>query len=132
MISLLLDRGEIERARMHYGVLTSDARQQSTYAMVTARFAAAEAASALPPIDQLVRRIHLDRNDLGARIELAELLVARRDFAPAMHQLLEVVKRDRTFRDDIARRKLLAVFEMAADHPELVAEYRSRLSSLLF
>jgi putative thioredoxin len=42
------------------------------------------------------------------------------------------VKRDRTFRDDVARRKLLAVFEMAAEHPDLVAEYRSRLSSLLF
>jgi len=86
----------------------------------------------LPPIDQLVRRIHLDRNDLGARLELAELLVSRRDFAPAMHQLLEVVKRDRTFRDDIARKKLLVVFEMASGEPELVAEYRSRLSSLLF
>jgi putative thioredoxin len=132
MISLLLDRGEVDRARLHFGVLTAAAKQQSTYNTVVARFAAAEAASTLPPIDQLVRRIHLDRNDLGARLELAELLISRRDFAPAMHQLLEVVKRDRTFRDDVARRKLLAVFEMAADHPELVAEYRSRLSGLLF
>ena len=132
MIALLLDRADIARARMHFGTLNSMARQQSAYATVAARMSAAEAASLLPPIDQLVRRIHLDRNDLGARIELAELLVSRRDFAPAMHQLLEVVKRDRTFRDDVARRKLLSVFEMAADHPELVAEYRSRLSSLLF
>ena len=132
MVALLLDRGEIPRARMHFGTLTSTAKQQSAYATISARFAAAEAASALPPIDQLVRRIHLDRNDLGARLELAELLISRRDFAPAMHQLLEIVKRDRTFKDDIARRKLLAVFEMAHDHPELVAEYRSRLSSLLF
>jgi putative thioredoxin len=79
-----------------------------------------------------VRRIHIDRNDLGARLELAELLVSRRDFRPAMHQLIEIVKRDRTFRDDIARKKLLVAFEMAADDPDLVAEYRSRLSSLLF
>jgi len=132
IISLLLDRGEVERARAHFGVLTSAAKQQSNYQMIVARFAAAQTASTLPPIDQLVRRIHLDRNDLGARLELAELLISRRDFAPAMHQLLEIVKRDRTFKDDIARRKLLAVFEMAHDHPELVAEYRSRLSSLLF
>jgi putative thioredoxin len=132
IISLLLDRGEVDRARSHFSVLTSAAKQQSTYNTVVARFAAAEAASTLPPIDQLVRRIHLDRNDLAARLELAELLISRRDFAPAMHQLLEIVKRDRTFRDDVARRKLLAVFEMAAEHPELVAEYRSRLSGLLF
>ena len=132
IISLLLDRAEIDRARSHFSVLTSAAKQQSTYNTVVARLAAAEAASTLPPIDQLVRRIHLDRNDLGARLELAELLISRRDFAPAMHQLLEIVKRDRTFRDDVARRKLLAVFEMAAEHPDLVAEYRSRLSGLLF
>jgi putative thioredoxin len=132
MIGLLLDRGDVQRARMHFATLTSAAKQQSTYTTIAARFNAAEAASTLPPIDQLVRRIHLDRNDLAARLELAELLISRRDFAPAMHQLLEVVKRDRTFRDDVARRKLLSVFDMAADHPELVAEYRSRLSSLLF
>ena len=132
LISLLLDRGEVDRARSHFSVLTSAAKQQSNYQMIVARFAAAQTASTLPPIDQLVRRIHLDRNDLGARLELAELLISRRDFAPAMHQLLEIVKRDRTFKDDVARRKLLAVFEMAQDHPELVAEYRSRLSSLLF
>ena len=132
IISLLLDRGEVERARSHFSVLTSAAKQQSNYQTIVARFAAAQAASNLPPIDQLVRRIHLDRNDLGARLELAELLISRRDFAPAMHQLLEIVKRDRTFKDDVARRKLLSVFEMAQDHPELVAEYRSRLSSLLF
>jgi putative thioredoxin len=132
LIALLLDRGDTERARMHFSALASTAKHQSTYSNVAARFAAAQIASGLPPIDQLVRRIHLDRNDLGARLELAELLISRRDFRPAMHQLIEIVKRDRTFQDDAARKKLLAVFEMAADHPELVSEYRSRLSSLLF
>jgi putative thioredoxin len=116
---------------MHFGVLTSAAKQQSTYATVAARLAAAEA-----PRD--CRRstswcaASTSTATTCARLELAELLISRRDFAPAMHQLLEIVKRDRTFRDDVARRKLLAVFEMAAEHPDLVAEYRSRLSSLLF
>ncbi|MGZ5085444.1 MAG: thioredoxin domain-containing protein, partial [Usitatibacter sp.] len=50
MIALLLDRGEIERARMHFKTLNSGARQQSTDATVAARFAAAEAAAVLPPI----------------------------------------------------------------------------------
>jgi putative thioredoxin len=132
IVALLLDRGDMERARMHFAALTSAAKQQTAYSTVAARFSAAQVASSLPPIDQLVRRIHIDRNDLGARLELAELLVSRRDFRPAMHQLIEIVKRDRTFRDDIARKKLLVAFEMAADDPDLVGEYRSRLSSLLF
>jgi putative thioredoxin len=132
MIAILLQRGELERARRHFSTLNSSAGQQSNYATVLAQLECAEAAKALPPIDHLARRIHLDRNDLQARLELAEFLIARRDFGPAMHQLLEIVKRDRRFGNDVARRKMLEVFEMAAEQPELVTEYRTRLSTLLF
>ena len=132
MAAVLLARGDVQRARMHFDTLSSRAREQSNYETVRARLKAAEIAAGLPPIDLLARRIHLDGNDLEARLELSELLISTRDFGPAMHQLLEIVKRDRGFRDDLARVKLLAVFEMAADEPELVTEYRSRLSSLLF
>jgi putative thioredoxin len=132
MIAILLQRGDLEGARRHFGTLNGAARQQSTYASVVAQLESAEAAKDLPPIDLLARRIHLDQNDLQARLGLAEFLIAKRDFGPAMHQLLEIVKRNRHFRDDIARRKMLDVFEMAAGQPELVTEYRSRLSTLLF
>jgi putative thioredoxin len=132
MCGLLLENGEIEDARRHFDTLNSNARQQVMYATVRAHLEAAEKACGLPPIDLLMRRIHFNSNDLEARLELAEFLISRRDFGPAMNQLLEIVKRDRSFRDDVARVTMLAVFEMAADEPELVTEYRSRLSSLLF
>lgn len=132
MISLLLARDELDEARRHFSTLNSNARQQSTYAGVASRLQAADAAKGLPPINLLARRIHLNANDLEARLLLADLLIAKRDFGPAMHQLLEIVKRDRSFRDDVARVRMLSVFEMAADQAELVTEYRSRLSGLLF
>jgi putative thioredoxin len=132
MCALLLDHGDVERARTHFDTLNSNARNRSTYSTVLARLEAAEIARGLPPIELLARRIHINRNDLEARLKMAELLISRCDFAPAMRQLLEIVKRDRTFRNDVARLKMLTVFEMAAEQPDLVAEYRSRLSSLLF
>jgi putative thioredoxin len=132
LCAMLLDRGEVAPARTHFDTLTSAARQQSAFEAVLERLLAAEIAAGLPPITLLARRIFRDDGDLEARLELAELLISKRDFGPAMHQLLEIVRRDRNFRDDIARLKLLAVFEMAAGEQELVAEYRSRLSSLLF
>jgi putative thioredoxin len=132
MCALLLGAGDVEQARRHFETLNSGAKQQSAYASVLARLQAAEVARGLPPIDLLARRIHINQNDLEARLELAELLISKRDFGPAMRQLLEIVKRDRTFRNDVARVKMLTVFEMAAEQPDLVTEYRSRLSSLLF
>jgi putative thioredoxin len=47
-------------------------------------------------------------------------------------QLLEIARSDRTFREDIGRRRLLDVFAMAAQHADLVADYRARLSSVIF
>ncbi len=75
----------------------------------------------------------LARTTRGAAASIDQrLLISKKDYGPAMHQLLEIVKRDRAFRKDGARIKMLAVFEMAAADPELVTEYRSRLASLLF
>jgi putative thioredoxin len=132
LTALLLDRGEIDAAHRHFSVLGPAAKQQCNYSTVSNRMANAAKAQGLPPIEVLVRRICTDTNDLAARYELSELLIARRDFGPAMHQLLEIVRRDRTFGDDAARLRLLEVFEMAAGQEELVLEYRTRLSSLLF
>jgi putative thioredoxin len=132
LAALLLARDEVAQARRHFDTLNHSAQQESAYAAVLARLQAAEVAAALPSITLLARRIHLDPNDLPARLGLAELLIAKRDFGPALNQLLEIVKRDRGFRNDLARFKMLTVFEMAAEQPDLVTEYRSRLSSLLF
>jgi putative thioredoxin len=129
---ILLDRAEVQAARMHFEALSSNAAQLSTHAALAARIDAATVAQALPPADTLTRRIGTEPDDLDARMELAELHIAHREFAPALDQLLEIVKRDRKYRDEGARLKILAVFEMAADHPDLVTEYRGRLSSLLF
>jgi putative thioredoxin len=132
MVAVLLDRNEASTARIHFNTLSSRAMQQSTYETVRARLRAAEIAVALPPEEQLTRRIRVNPSDLQARLDLAEVRIARRDFAPALEQLLEIVRYDRNFGNDIARLKMLTVFQMAAQHPDLVTEFRSKLSRVLF
>jgi putative thioredoxin len=129
---VLLERGETAAARMHFDTLCARAQDQSNYEKVRARLEVSETAASLPTIDLLARRIRLDDADLDARLQLSELLISRGDYGPAMHQLIEIMKRDRGYRDDIARRKLLEVFDLAAGEPELVREYRSKLSNLLY
>jgi putative thioredoxin len=132
MAGVLLDRGDLHAARTHFDALSSNAEQLSTHAAVSARLAASEVADGLPSAETLMRRVRANANDLEARMELAELYIARRQFAPALEHLLEIIRRDRNFQDDGARVKMLAVFDMAADDADLVSDYRSRLSSLLF
>jgi putative thioredoxin len=132
IVSIHLERGEVEHARRQFDTLSASAEERSSYQAVAARLAAVERASMLPPLESLARRIAESPGDLQARLDLAELQIAERQYRPAMEQLLEVVRRDRGFGDDVGRRKMLAVFDMAAAEPELVSEYRRKLSSILY
>ncbi|MBL0143550.1 MAG: tetratricopeptide repeat protein [Betaproteobacteria bacterium] len=132
MVAILMDRRDLAGARVLWPLLSPKAPQASAYATVLARLEAAERAATLPAAGDLERRIEADPGDLGARLDLAEVRIANREFGPALEQLLEIVRRDRAFGDDVGRRKILAVFEMAADQPDLVADYRRRLSATLY
>lgn len=132
MIGLLLDRNDVDCAKFNHALLSPRVENQSTYAAVQARYEAACKAADLPPPELLMRRIEEQPGDLQARLDLAELHVARREFAPALDQLLEIVRRDRGFNQDIGRLKMLEVFQIAAAQPELVDEYRNKLSVILF
>ena len=132
MINLLLDRNEVVAAREHWYMLSPRAENQSTHSAVAARMQALDAAAKLPPLDELERRIESDGHDLQARLDYADLHIARRDYRPALDQLLEIVRLDRTFKEDVGRSRMLAVFGMATDQDDLVTEYREKLSLLLF
>jgi putative thioredoxin len=132
MIALLLERGETAEARRHFDVLSPRAEQQVAYVPVKTRLEAAEHVGMLPTEEELRGRIALDQGDLQSRLALAELGIARGDYAMALSELLEITRRDRIFGDDIGRRRMLAVFDMAAGEPDLVAEFRNRLSQVLF
>jgi putative thioredoxin len=132
MVGIHLEHGEAPEARRQFDTLSAAAEQQSNYESVRARLVAAERAATLPPAEALVQRIADSPEDLQARLDLAELQIAGQQYRPALEQLLEIVRRDRQFGDDVGRKKMLAVFEMAAAEPDLVTEYRSRLSSVLY
>ena len=132
IVGILLGRGDVAGARAHFGILSQRANACAAYGATRDRLETAELAALLPPADHLERRIELDGSDLHARAALAELHIARGEFAPAMDQLLEIARSDRSFREDMGRRRLLDVFAMAAQHPDLVADYRARLSSVIF
>lgn len=76
--------------------------------------------------------IAANENDLDARLKLANVLVAANRAAEGMDQLLEIVRRDRSFRDDIGRKTLLDVFNLLGGQGELVTEYRRKLSRALY
>jgi putative thioredoxin len=133
LIELLLDEERVDEARSEAQLVSTKVTQgiDVRYNTLKTRLDALDAATDLPPTDALEARVAANPGDLEARFDLANLLIARRDYAGALEHLLEIVKRDRTFRDDVGRKTMLSVFDLAAHRPELVSEWRRKLSTTL-
>jgi putative thioredoxin len=80
----------------------------------------------------LSARVASNPSDLEARLALASKLAARRAWREAMDQLLEIIRRNKAWRDGEAQRQLLAIFNLAVAQPELVSQYRRKLASVLY
>lgn len=82
--------------------------------------------------DALQAQVAAQPGDIDARYKLAALQARNRRYDGAIEQLLAIVGRNRAFRDDGARKMLLALFAVLGDQHPLVAPARRKLANLLF
>lgn len=101
-------------------------------AAVRAQVAFAGALADAPPEGKLAARLQTNPKDSDARYRLAAYRVAAGDFQAALDQLLELLKRDRTYGDDAARKGMVMLFDLLGSGHELVARYRAKMLSALY
>jgi len=135
-ISFLLDGNALDAAEAEFGQLTPRAPQEDGYAALQTRLDAMKEAMAglndLPDGADLKAQVASEPANLGVRLELAKILIARREYEPALEQLMEIVRRDRSFEDDIGRKTMLSVFDlMATEAPAVVSKWRRQLATAL-
>jgi putative thioredoxin len=129
--AFLLDINAVEDARAQFGLLSANGAQADGHAAFKTRLEALDKLSGLPDEATLAARIAADPRDLAARRDLASVLIAQRHYEAALAQLIEIVRTDRTFEDDIGRKTMISVFEMLADQPEALSRWRRQLSAAL-
>jgi putative thioredoxin len=92
----------------------------------------AEEAGTLPDPEALKRCLQANPDDHAARLDLATSLFLRGQVEAAIDELLTVVRKDREWQDQAARKQLIKFFEaLGPNHPVTVAG-RRKLSAVLF
>lgn len=93
-------------------------------------FAAALVGAPAPA--ELKARLAADPNDSAACYQLAAHRVLAGDYEGALGDLLTLMKRDRKYGDDAARKGMIAVFDLLGGQGELVTRYRAKLMTTLY
>jgi putative thioredoxin len=124
--------GAVEQAKQTLAIVPEAKRDDPAVKAVQAAIDLAEQASSLGPVTELEQKVAANPLDHQARFDLATALNASGNRAEATNQLLEIVRRDRKWNEDGARKQLVQFFEAWGPTDEATVNGRRKLSSILF
>jgi putative thioredoxin len=81
--------------------------------------------------EELLKKLDANPEDHESRYQLAAKQMMHGQTEDALENLLTIMKKDRQFNDDAARKMIFKIFDTLGDHP-LVSTYRRKLMSLIY
>jgi putative thioredoxin len=127
-----LKSGDNERAKQMLALVPPEKETNAAVLAVKAALDLSSKAAGSGETAALEERIAKDPADHQARYDLAVALAASGDKGEALEHLLTIVRRNRTWNDEAARKQLLQLFEVWGPKDDYTIEGRKRLSSILF
>jgi putative thioredoxin len=127
-----VETGALDQARQTLAMVPEAKRNDSTVAAARAALDLADQAKNVGPLAELEQKVAANPLDHQARFDLAVALNGKGRRMEALEQLISIVKRDRKWNDDGARKQLVQFFDVWGATDEATVEGRKRLSSILF
>jgi putative thioredoxin len=130
-IRALLQDGRVGEARAAFDPVAANPVLDPRLVAAGHWIAAIEAAPKARPKDTLEAAIAADKRDFDARFELARLHFAKGAYTEAMDELLEILMRDKAWKDELARKTYVAILQvMTKNAPAPKAEAADKKGAL--
>ncbi|WP_454918051.1 thioredoxin [Xanthobacter sediminis] len=132
LVRTQVQAGALEQARATLATAPADKQGDPAVSAARAALELAEQAAALGDLATLQAKVDIDPADHQSRFDLAVALNARGRREDALVHLLDIVKRDRAWNEDAARKQLLQLFEAWGPTDALTLSGRKKLSAIMF
>src|SRR6478735_10469906 len=123
-----VETAALEQAKQTLALVPEAKQNEAAVAAARAALEIAEQAKSLGPIAELEEKVSADPLNHQARFDLDVALNAKGKREDAVKHLIEIVKRDRKWNDDGARKQLVQFFEAWGPTDPATIEGRKRLS----
>jgi putative thioredoxin len=127
-----VETGALDQARQTLDMVPENKRNDTGVAAARAALDLAVQAKTVGPLSELEQKVAANPADHQARFDLAVALNGQNRRMEALEHLIAIVKRDRKWNDDGARKQLVQFFDAWGPTDEATVEGRKRLSSILF
>ena len=124
--------GDLTRAEQTLALVPPAKADSAAVASARASLELARKAANAGDAESLRAKLAANPNDSQSRFDLAVALNAKGDREGALEELLTIIRKDRAFNDDAARKQLLQLFDAWGASDPATISGRQRLSSLLF
>ena len=131
VIRLQAALGQVDEAESALSRLPMAMLEDPEINVLKARLLFARAAAASAPVPQMEAALAAGHADSPTLFGLAAHRVEENRHEEGLELLLELMKRDRDYDDQAARRGMLAVFDILGGSGELVSRYRNKMFNLL-
>ncbi len=126
----LFAEGKLDEAQRELEQVKPDPDWDARVEAVKQGIAYARADKTGPGEAELKAKLAANPADHDSRAALAALYAGQKHYREAMDELLEIVRRAKDWKEGEARKQILNLFNLSGE-PELVSEYRRKLSSTL-
>jgi putative thioredoxin len=132
VIRSTLALGDTDTARQIIESLPAEITAKGEVAAAISAFELSQQTEGVGEVADLQAKVEAAPDDQQARLDYAIALFGNSQNEDAIDQLIEMIRRDRAWNDEAARKQLLKIFEALGPTHELVASGRRLLSSVLF